>query len=201
VVAWAFVVGGGYLLTIVVWIAVRWWGRDQATPDSAIESIRRVLVDVGLQVREELGAWRVSRPGSHEELLLRPPREGEVLSLGQIRRLLEEKGLMGREDSMPPVLRDRGVDGPEVKPPGSAIASGCLGAWLGAIAAPVVVTLLATALVKGLSSDGRTPDEINGDLAAFVFSSGCISAIPGALFGLTLGLVLGRRAARTRVWP
>jgi hypothetical protein len=67
-------------------------------PAGSFDAVRQALRDLGLRVRAERGSWRLTRPGSHKGLVIPAPREGEVLSLDQMRRMLEEKGLLGRDE-------------------------------------------------------------------------------------------------------
>jgi hypothetical protein len=76
-------------------------GEKDLTPDSSFNAIRQALHDLGLQLRVEPGSWRLSRPGTHKELVLKAPREGEVVSLDQLRRMLEERGLLGDDKEQP----------------------------------------------------------------------------------------------------
>jgi len=83
-------------LLAAAWLLLRWWRhRNRKPADGPFESIRQALLDLGLQLRVERGSWHLSRPGSQKELVLTPPPEGEVLSIDQLRRMLEERGMLG----------------------------------------------------------------------------------------------------------
>jgi hypothetical protein len=93
--------GLGALLAVADLLLHWWLSRGRMSADSSFDAISQALRDLGLQVHVEPGAWRLSRPGSHRELVVSAPREGKVLSLDQLRRMLEERGMLGDDKEQP----------------------------------------------------------------------------------------------------